>query len=91
MTSAVVSPLTTQKTKIVIEKGDSAAISHYWRPEDKKILNKIKEFLGPSILLPNNEITTSTSTGKIPLSPVFSKTATTVMILPKLVNSSLIS
>ena len=72
-------------------KGDSAASSHYWRPQDKIVLDKIENCLGPSVLLPNNDMISSTEKGQIPLSNVLSKSAKTAMILPQLASSSLIS
>ena len=77
--------------EIVIAKGDSAASSHYWRPRDKRALNDIEIYLGPSVLLPNNELISSTEKGQIPLSALLSKAAKTASILPKLESSSLIS
>ena len=72
-------------------KGDSAASSHYWRDQDKTVLNNIKNCIGPSVLLPNNELISSTSRGQLPLSSDLSNAAKTAMILPKLTSSSLIS
>ena len=72
-------------------KGDSAASSHYWRDQDKTVLNNIKNCIGPSVLLPNNELISSTSRGQLPLSSELSNAAKTAMILPKLTSSSFIS
>ena len=76
---------------IVIVKGDSGATKHYWRPKDKRVLNGIKEFQGPSVTLPNNANIKSAEKGNIPLSSKLTKTAKDASILPGLENSSLIS
>ena len=75
----------------MIAKGDSAASSHYWRPRDKRVLEDIEKCLGPSVILPNNELIASTERGQIPLSSLLTKEAKTASILPKLASSSLIS
>ena len=72
-------------------KGDSAASSHYWRPEDTIILDNIKKCKGPSVLLPNNELISSTKKGQLPLSNALSHNAQTAMILLKLASFLLIS
>ena len=54
LTSSVVSPPTNNKSPIIIAKGDSTASSHYWRVQDKEVLENIKNCLGLSVLLPNN-------------------------------------
>ena len=41
--------------KIVMKKGDSTASSHYWREEYVKVISKIKDTSGPSVLLPNKD------------------------------------
>ena len=53
-------------------KGDNAASSHYWRPEDKIVLDNIENCLGPSVLLPNNEKIALTEKGQLPLSDILS-------------------
>ena len=83
-TSSVVSPC-------VIAKGDSAASSHYWRQEDAQCLEKIQNFAGPSVLLPNRETITANQKGQLPLSSALSTRAQTAMILPQLKSASLIS
>ena len=47
--------------------------------------------MGPSVVLPNNEVISSTQKGQIPLTSLLSKQARTASILPKLESSSLIS
>ena len=54
-------------------------------------MEDIQEYLGPSVVLPNNELISSTQKGQIPLSSLLSKTAQTASILPKLESSSLVS
>ena len=91
LTSSVVSPPTINKSQCIMAKGDSAASSHYWRDQDKAVLDNVKNCMGPSVLLPNNERISSTSRGQLPLSSDLSNEAKTAMILPKLTSSSLIS
>ena len=80
-----------QSTNIIYAKGDSAASHHYWREEDKKVLDKIEPHAGPSILLPNNSTISVTSQGQLPLSESLSTQAKNAMILPGLKSASLIS
>ena len=54
-------------------------------------MEDIQEYLGPSVVLPNNELISSTQKGQIPLSSLLSKKAQTASILPKLESSSLVS
>ena len=89
--SAVVSHEIDTQSKVVWAKGDSAASKNYWRPQDKVVLKDIEEYLGPSVLLPNNTTTASTEKGQLPLSKMLSKEANIAQILPQLVSSSLIS
>ena len=72
-------------------KVDSPTSSHYWRDQDKTILRNIKNCIRPSVLLPNNDLISSTSWGQLPLSSELSTAAKTAMILPKLTSSSVIS
>ena len=69
---------------IVMTKGDNAASSHYWREENVKVLSKIKDIIGPSVLLPNKNTIDVTSQGNLPLSKLLSPRAKNVMILPGL-------
>ena len=77
--------------EIVMEKGDSVASSHYWREEDVKVLSKIKDIIGPSVLLPNKDTIDVTSQGQLPLSTLLSSRAKKAMILPGIKSASLIS
>ena len=85
------SPSTSSSDTIVMEKGDSAASHHYWRKEDTDILSNIKDSIGPSVLLLNDDKILSTQLGFLPLSPSLSVRATTAMIFPSLKSVSLIS
>ena len=78
-------------SSIVWAKGDSAASSNYWRPQDKHVLTDIETCQGPYVQLPNNEMIASNERGQIPLSNTLSKNAKNAQILPKLASSSLIS
>ena len=92
--SSVVSQKTTiqEQTKHVIyAKCDSAASHHYWREEDKQILDNIEPHDGPSILLPDNSKISVTSQGQLPLAESLSPQAKNAMILPGLKSASLIS
>ena len=91
LTSAVVSHNTVLTSPVIMAKGDSAASKHYWRPQDKKVLDEIEQCLGPSVLLPNNTTIVSTKKGQVPFSSDLSKEAKTAQILPRLASSSLIS
>ena len=75
----------------VMAKGDSAASHHYWREEDKKVLDNIESYSGPSVLLPNNSTIAVTSKGQLALSSNLSARAKNAMILPGLKSASLIS
>ena len=79
------------ESRIVWAKGDSAASSNYWRPQDKHVLDNIEQCTGPFVQLPNNEMIASNERGQIPLSNNLSKDAKNAQILPKLASSSLIS
>ena len=72
-------------------KGDSAASHHYWREEDKKVLNSIEKHSGPEVLLPNNNTIAVTIQGLLSLSHNLSSQARNAMILPGLQSASLIS
>ena len=75
----------------IIAKGDSGATSHYFCPQDTKVLSNIEEVDGPTVKqLDNTEITTG-GTGNVPLSTHLSKAAQSAMILPTLKSASLIS
>ena len=53
---------------IVIAKGDSGALAHYWRDQDKAILQNIHPDTIVKVMLPNAEPISSTLKGTIPLS-----------------------
>ena len=55
------------------------------------VLDNINNCQGPSVILPYNELITSTEEGQIPLLPALSTEAKTAMISPQLAGSSLIS
>ena len=80
-----------QPEQCVMAKGDSAASHHYWREEDKKVLDNIESYSGPSVLLPNNSTIAVTSKGQLALSSTLSSRAKNAMILPGLKSASLIS
>ena len=75
----------------VIAKGDSGATNHYWRTEDAHVLVNRRKCSGPKVSFPNNETTTATEVGELPISNKLSKRAKEVMVLPELKSSSLIS
>ena len=91
MTGRLISNQVKTAAKIVIAKGDSAASGHYWQEKDVKVLSKIKDIIGPSVLLPNEDTVDVTSQGQLPLSPLFSSRAKKAIILPGLKSASLIS
>ena len=77
--------------KKVTVKFDSAASSHYVRPEDAHILDDVKEHRGPSVTLPDDRAIAPSHQGILPLSNNFSKEAKTATVLPKLQSSTLLS
>ena len=52
-------------TALVISKGDSAASQNYWREEDKHFFSNLHRCSGPSVILPDGNILTSTQQGLI--------------------------
>ena len=42
LTSSEVSSSTNKKIPCILSKGDNAASSHYWRDQDKEVLENIK-------------------------------------------------
>ena len=76
--------------EVVLAKGDSAASHHYWREQDKRVRKEIKEFTGPSVLIPNGDFF-STKKVILPLSAKLSTAASTAMILPGLTSTSFVS
>ena len=75
----------------IIAKGDSAASNHYWREEDKKVLDNIEDFAGPKVVLPNNSTIGVTKIAQLPFSTDLSDRAKNAMILPGLKSASLVS
>ena len=76
---------------IVIAKGDSGASAHYWREQDKAILQNIHPDTTVKVTLPNAEPISSTLKGTIPLSSKLTSKAKQATVLPNLHSSSLIS
>ena len=54
--------------EIVTAKRDSVGSSHHWREEDSKVISKVKDIIGPSVLLPNKDTIDVTSQGHLPSS-----------------------
>ena len=77
--------------KSVIAKGDSAASGHYWQQEDVDCLTRLTNSPGPSVTLPNNTFIQADQQGTLPLSKTLSTNARSVVVLPSLKSSSLIS
>ena len=75
----------------IFMKGDSAASSHFIRPQDRKCLSNIKPYTGPSVTLPDADKIETSHQGDLSLHPALSTTASTGTILPKLQSSWLIS
>ena len=84
-------PKAIEPSETVYAKGDSAASSHYWREEDKKVISNIQEISGPQVILPNKQTIGITSQGALPLSALLSDRAKKASILPGLKSASLIS
>ena len=76
---------------IVIAKGDSGASAHYWREQDKAILQNIHPDTSVKVTLPNAEPISSTLKGTIPLTSKLTSKARQATVLPNLHSSSLIS
>ena len=84
-------PVDSNKSSTVIAKGDSGATNHYWRPEDKHVLDEIKKDTSIKVTLPNSQGIQSTDKGTLPISKYLSKKAQQATVLPQLSSSSLIS
>ena len=76
---------------VCISKDNSAASHHYWREEDKIVLNNIIKINGPSVEMPNNAPLQSKQQGQVPLSAELSEAEKNAMILQGLTSASLIS
>jgi len=72
-------------------KGDSAATSHYVRPEDKACLSKIKNYSGPSVTLPDADKIAPSHQGILNIHSNLSHAATVGTVLPQLKSASLLS
>ena len=75
----------------IIAKGDSAASSNYWQPEDSHILSDHLNVQDPNVTLPENLCINSNEEGITPLSLFLSTQAKKASIMPGLKSSSLIS
>ena len=75
----------------VIMKGDSAATSHYIRPQDKDCLSNINAYNGPSVMLPDADKIAPSHQGSINLNKDLSSAAKLGTVLPQLQTSSLLS
>ena len=81
----------TTKFKVVVAKEDSAASGHYWREEDIYCLQNVIDQKGPDVTLLDSSQINAAQQGKLPLISSLSKEATTLVVLPSLKISSLIS
>ena len=71
----------------IIAKGGSAATRNYWREEDKHVLLQTTLVQGPSVILPDGSLISSSETGQLPLSPLLSFLAQTAAVMPELKSS----
>ena len=72
-------------------KGNSAVSSHCWREEDAKVISKVKDIIGTSVLLPNKDTIDVMSQRQLPLSKSLLPYVKKAMILPGLKSASLTS
>ena len=72
-------------------KGDSAATSHYVRPEDKECLTSITKYSGPSVMLPDADKIAPSHQGVLSIHKDLSQAAKVGTVLPQLKSSSLLS
>ena len=84
-------PADSHHNTFVIAKGDSGASAHYWRDEDKAILQNTHPNTSISVTLPNAQHIPSTLSGTIPLNNLLSTKAKMATVLPNLHSSLLIS
>ena len=84
-------PADSHHNTFIIAKGDSGASAHYWRDEDKAILQNTHPNTSISVTLPNAQHIPSTLSGTIPLNNLLSTKAKMATVLPNLHSSSLIS
>ena len=66
----------------ILFKGDSAATSHYIRPQDKACLQQIKPHVGPPVTLPDADQIKPSHQGSLNLNDKLSKEAKLGTILP---------
>ena len=79
-------------TSTIAIKADTGASQHYFKLEDRHLLTNVKPVTQSSnIHLPNNTCIQATEQGHATLHQSLPPQATTVQIVPKLTNSSLIS
>ena len=76
---------------IINVKVDSAASTHYIRPEDAGILKNVKPHVGPPVLLPDADKILPLHQGMLPLRKSFSEKASMATVLPILKSTSLLS
>ena len=72
-------------------KGDSAATSHYVRPQDKDCLFSITKYTGPAVTLPDVDRIAPSHQGVINTHKKLSRATTVGTVLPQLQSSSLLS
>ena len=85
------SPIYPQEIKDITAKGDSAALSHYWRDEDAQCWENVKLQLEQQVTLPNNSSIQATKQGHTTLDPSVTVRVTSSEILSSLKSASLIS
>ncbi len=73
-----------------IAKEDSGATHHYLSPVHQHLLDSITSSSGPSVILPDNSVVTTTTKGILPLSGSLTSDAQTAHVIPAL-HTSLIS
>lgn len=88
ITPSLVPPI---QTKLIITKGDSAALQHYWQETDKHVLKNLQPTSGTSVILPDGDILLETEKGAINISDKLTTKAQTAIILQNLDSLSLIS
>ena len=78
-------------SKTIIAKDDSAATTHYWRPQDAVFKKNIQPYSGPPEALPDDDTISPINQGILSLSHSLSKTVQIAMTLRVLRISSLIN
>ena len=87
----VESNITCTNPTIVFAKGDSAASSHFLRPQDAHVLDDVRQECDIIVTLPDNDVIGSSHTGQLPNLTTLPRLATKASVLPKLASSSLVS